>query len=94
MTYDDLLGASEELEARASEELVKVISDYRAVFGTEAGGRVLRDILRDHFVFELAKKPEHVVLQQQGTLMLRKLGVLERGREADAVDTLLRGDGM
>jgi len=88
--YDDLDRSAEEIEGRSRHELEKWIGDYRATFLTDCGGRVLRDILRDHFVLEIAKIPEHVVLQQAGIVLLRKLGVLEAGREVMAIDALLR----
>lgn len=79
-----------DLSREAMEEYEELRGRYEQVFLTTGSGRaVLKDILRDHYFLEVAKKPEHVVLQQQAVILLRKLGLLIPGEEGKAIDALV-----
>ena len=90
---------AENLEDR-SEEAISASRNkkqhYRSVFTeTEYGSEVLRDILRDLRFMQVPTSDHQVTLQAYATVLLRKLGVLEKdGGSRGAINNLLRHNNL
>lgn len=70
----------------------EIRDDYRTVFSSAKGRKVLQDILTElGFFDELVESPENLVSQNNARMILKKCGVLTEGNLSRLVDSLMVG---